>query len=395
MSAANPPGWWLSGDEGDVMATPPMVPAGWYTDPAGRHEKRYWDGSGWTAGVSDGGVAATDPPGSPATPLSVHPAGQVTAPAVASPVTASTEPLLVTAADAPAGNAPAGAVPGAPVPAGAVPAPVGRRRRKWVIPVAVIAGVVVLGLVAGLVIWAPWKSPPLLRPAGLAAGPSTTNSVAFRWAPPATGPAPDKYVILHEGQVIGSVRGTVTSFRVTGLAPATSYQYRVAAVRGGKRSALSAVLVVRTVTPPVSAARLEGPWTVSLKIVKGAGSLKGGRQRWAESWLATPKCAAGPCDVLLSGRVNGLKFKTTLTRSGDVYRGRMAGNIFPCGSGSGSFPIRSRMRIRITVTAAHPDNLAWTASSWAGTMAVAAPYTSSGNFFCTASHQTLSLAGSP
>jgi len=261
--------------------------------------------------------------------------------------------------------------------------------------VAVIAGVVVLGLVAGLVIWAPWKSPPLLRPTGLAAGPSTTSSVAFRWAPPATGPAPDKYVILHDGRVIGSVRGTVTSYRVPGLAPATSYPYRVAAVRGGKRSALSAVLVVRTVTPPVSAARLQGPWTVSLKIVKGASSLKGGRQRWAESWLATPKCATGPCDVLLSGRVNGLKFKTTLTRSGDVYRGKMAGNIFPCGSGSISFPIRSTMRIRITVTAAHPDNLAWAASSWAGTMAVSAPYTSSGNYFCTASHQTLSLAGSP
>jgi hypothetical protein len=201
-------------------------------------------------------------------------------------------------------------------------------------------------------------------------------------------------VILHNGKVIGSVRGTVTSYRITGLAPATPYQYRVAAVRGGKRSALSAVLVVRTVTPPVSAARLQGPWAVSLKIVKGASSIKGGH-RWAESWLATPKCAAGPCDVLLSGRVNGLKFKTTLTRAGDVYRGKMAGNIFPCGSGSNSFPIRSTMRIRLTVTAAHPDNLAWAASTWAGTMAVSDPYTSSGNFYCTASHQTISLSGSP
>jgi hypothetical protein len=398
MSAASSPGWWLRGDEGDVMATSPMAPAGWYADPAGRHEKRYWDGTGWTAGVSDGGVAGTDPPGSPPTPLSERPAGQVTAPAASAPVT------VPAAADAPGGAVPVTASSPAALPVTAsspaavppaAPATAGRRRRKWVVPVAVIAGVMVLGLVAGLVIWAPWKSPPLLRPTGLAAGPSTTSSVAFRWAPPATGPAPDKYVILHDGTVIGSVRGTVTSYRITGLAPATPYRYRVAAVRGGKRSALSAVLVVRTVTPPVSAARFQGPWTVSIKIVKGAGSLKGSRGRWAESWLATPKCAAGACAVLLSGRINGFKFKTTLTRAGDVYRGKMAGNIFPCGSGSISFPIRSRMRIRITVTAAHPDNLAWTASSWAGTMAVAAPYTSSGNYFCTASHQTLSLAGSP
>ena len=43
------------------MATPPMVPAGWYADPAGRHEYRYWDGTYWTAGVADGGITAADP----------------------------------------------------------------------------------------------------------------------------------------------------------------------------------------------------------------------------------------------------------------------------------------------------------------------------------------------
>jgi Protein of unknown function (DUF2510) len=36
-------------------ATPtnPSVPAGWYTDPAGRYELRYWDGSAWTEHTSD------------------------------------------------------------------------------------------------------------------------------------------------------------------------------------------------------------------------------------------------------------------------------------------------------------------------------------------------------
>ena len=121
------------------MATPPIVPAGWYTDPVGRHEYRYWDGTDWKPEVSDGGVTAVDPLG---------------------------------------------------------PAP-----------------------------------PPLLRPAGLVAGSSTTSSVAFRWAGPASGPPPDKYLILNDGKVIGSVPGTVTSYRGTGLAPATAYQFRVAAVR--------------------------------------------------------------------------------------------------------------------------------------------------------------------
>ena len=66
---------------------------------------------------------------------------------------------------------------------------------------------------------------------GLVAGSSTTSSVAFRWAGPASGPPPGKYLILNDGKVIGSVPGTVTSYRGTGLAPATAYQFRVAAVR--------------------------------------------------------------------------------------------------------------------------------------------------------------------
>ena len=79
-----------------------------------------------------------------------------------------------------------------------------------------IAIAAVAGVVTGLLIWAPWASPRLLRPGGLTAGPSTTGSVAFHWSRPATGPAPDSYVILRGGQVIGSVRGTVTFFRVAG-----------------------------------------------------------------------------------------------------------------------------------------------------------------------------------
>ena len=37
-------------------------PAGWQPDPFGRHEVRYWDGSAWTAHVSDAGVTSTDEP---------------------------------------------------------------------------------------------------------------------------------------------------------------------------------------------------------------------------------------------------------------------------------------------------------------------------------------------
>ena len=38
------------------------IPAGWMTDPSGRHEQRYWSGSAWTEHVTDGGTPGIDPP---------------------------------------------------------------------------------------------------------------------------------------------------------------------------------------------------------------------------------------------------------------------------------------------------------------------------------------------
>ena len=45
-----------------ATATESTVPAGWYADPSGRYELRYWDGSAWTEHVSRAGQQFTDPP---------------------------------------------------------------------------------------------------------------------------------------------------------------------------------------------------------------------------------------------------------------------------------------------------------------------------------------------
>ena len=43
-------------------ATASAAPAGWYADPSGRYELRYWDGNQWTEHVSRAGQQYTDPP---------------------------------------------------------------------------------------------------------------------------------------------------------------------------------------------------------------------------------------------------------------------------------------------------------------------------------------------
>ncbi len=100
------------------MATPTMMPAGWYTDPAHRHEYRYWDGANWTAQVSDGGVTASDSLESPDAPAS-------------------------TPTPAPPPLSPQGP---ADRPPPAVPAPARRRRRaQWVALAAVLTALVLIG----------------------------------------------------------------------------------------------------------------------------------------------------------------------------------------------------------------------------------------------------------
>jgi len=304
-----------------------------------------------------------------------------------------------TAQDASAAAAPA--APPAPVTGqdvvtghdpvtGQAPATVApRRRRRWV--AVLVAAVVVLGLAAGLVVWAPWIPPPVLRPAGLVAGPSTANSIAFHWSRPPTGPLPDKYLILNNGTVAGSVAGTVTSYRQAGLTPATTHQYRVVAVRGGKRSPQSALLTVRTLTPPISQARLQGSWNVYAKNIVRA---PGGRNGYL-SWHFGPACAAGACDVILHVKDGRLSFQMRLTRAGAAYSGQTVTSRYPCGSGANSIPDPETLKIRIRVTKAAGENQEWAATSFAGTMVGTSQYVSSAAFYCSASTFKASLAGTP
>jgi hypothetical protein len=44
----------------DVQSGPGLAPAGWYQDPASRHQFRYWDGLAWTDIVSDNGRQSVD-----------------------------------------------------------------------------------------------------------------------------------------------------------------------------------------------------------------------------------------------------------------------------------------------------------------------------------------------
>lgn len=86
------------------MDTTQRWPPGWFPDPTGRHDHRWWDGAAWTGHVADAGVAAHDPlpPASRPTGAPLGAGGAAAAPAAADPLGAGTrqgrrEPLAVAA----------------------------------------------------------------------------------------------------------------------------------------------------------------------------------------------------------------------------------------------------------------------------------------------------------
>ena len=113
------------------MTTPTTTPAGWYPDPGGRHEFRYWDGASWSPQVSDGGLTATDAQLRPA----VSPEAAPTAGPSPAPAPAVAAPAALVAA-------PASAMP---------PAAARAAGRRWLVPV--VAAIAVLAVLAGLVVW--------------------------------------------------------------------------------------------------------------------------------------------------------------------------------------------------------------------------------------------------
>jgi hypothetical protein len=308
-------------------------------------------------------AAAQDPPG----PMS--PVSPVRPPGAASPVS---PPGAAERQDA---DVPLPA-PAVGVHAPGAPAAGRRRRRRAGSLIALFAAAAVLGAIIGLMAVAPWKHPPVLRPAGLVADSSSVGSVAFRWSGPATGPAPDRYEIVRDGRPVGSVPGNVTFYRDAGLAPDSSYRFQVIAIRGGKHSPTSAVLALATQAPPVSDAVLDGKWgdrnrVTSVVSADPAGWTVGAR--FTDTWTFTPACAAGPCDVTLAGTFDGAPFTSVLARAGAVYTGTARVDTLDyCNTPSNH--MHDTLHFRIQVQDAGVRAQAWKALTWSGTVTVDIAY---------------------
>jgi hypothetical protein len=127
-----------------------------------------------------------------------------------------------------------------------------------------VAAVVVVGLVVGLLVWAPWDQVPV-APTTVHAQSPTATSVLVSWPASKGGATIDHYLVMRDGSQVASVPASQTSYTDNGLTPGTSHRYAIIAVSGTQRSTSSPKTVVTTITPsPVGLTASQPTWTTAV-----------------------------------------------------------------------------------------------------------------------------------
>jgi chitodextrinase len=213
---------------------------------------------------------------------------------------------------------------------------------------------------------------------------TTTDTIVLTWTPPPNSPTPSEYRIIRNGKQIDTVTGDTLSYTDTGLAPATSYRYRVRADWGYQPSKPTPAAKFTTTEPPVSDARLSGPWAVDLTVVEDPGGNLDVGYQWSDTWQIDSTCKRGPCDATLQGSFsppgyNYKEFTIDLTRDGATYTGSTTAQTSYCSS----VPSDNTLTVQMTVDTARTTAGQWTASSWTGTLEMATPYIDVGDgYYC-------------
>lgn len=141
------------------------------------------------------------------------------------------------------------------------------------------------------------------------------DRMTLRWTAPVAGSF-EQYMILRNGHQLALVDRKTTRFVDRSTAPATRYDYAVRTTRGVTSSA-SAHASVRTPTPPLTAARVEGWFNVKAKTTSQSGVT--GFEVETYAWDFQPRCQIGPCSGKWSGPMGSNTIHGHAERHGARY----------------------------------------------------------------------------
>jgi len=188
--------------------------------------------------------------------------------------------------------------------------------------------------------------------------------VKLTWTAPAG--SVDKYEIFRgtgsthavDGP-IGTADGGATSYQDKTATPGTTYTYAVQDDVGSRSS--RAFVEANVVAPPLSTARLDGDFTMTL-TVKSASGIQPGDSVSTHIWHLSAKCGAGPCDTVWSPTDS---LSVRLNRNGATYKGSDTGEYdVQCGSSL----TNEDVTLTLKVTGGQAQDGEWIASDVEGTL---------------------------
>ena len=234
-------------------------------------------------------------------------------------------------------------------------------------------------------------APMAPSPSRLTVREHSTTSLVLKWAPPASAPAPDQYVVIRNGEQVATIPGSKPTFADSKLIPASTYTYQVLASWASRTSEASDVMSVKTDKPSLSAARLSGSWPIRVKMTQSGGGWPKVGKKWDVEWQFTPKCNSGPCNLTTKVQIHDYDtpFKVTLTRKGAEYSGSIKMKYSYC---VGKL-VKDTITIRVRVTKAGLVDSEWVATGLSGTLRVRTPYTDAGAWYCPTQTHAMTVTG--
>jgi hypothetical protein len=230
------------------------------------------------------------------------------------------------------------------------------------------------------------ESVPVLRVAPVVnlSARSEPFAVVLTWTE-AAGPglAPvEGYGIFRDGVELTAIpRASI--YTDTTVEPGTAYAYEVEP-RGGAGSvpAPRVAVSVTTPVPSMRSARVEGDFTVKVKVVSQKG-FETFTNSYTLGWHFEPTCPTGACDVEWTDLAES-SLQATLTRTGVSYRGSDSGKFnVKCNDAE----VKSTLSVAFDVTKAKGIDGEWRATKLKGTLTE----TEDAQLGCVASKAVLSI----
>jgi hypothetical protein len=185
--------------------------------------------------------------------------------------------------------------------------------------------------------------------------------VELRWS--ALGD-PVEYLVYRDGTLLTTIAAPGQTYSDASVSPDTTYVYAIEAVDAVDRHSDRMTASVTTPpAPPVTEARLEGAWDVTLTYVEENYTNRNRGDNEQETWEFDPRCGAGACDVSVN-LFYPEQEATVLARDEGDYAGEGTAMLDRCEGAR----LPTAIILEVTVTEAEFVDGSWVATGFTGTL---------------------------